>query len=98
MAFNTCRQRIVLSEDLQFIRRLGVLVAIPEVVLPYVVAEIEVCVEPEILQFVDTPPPLCTSYGVDSDCSTFNVTPNGWLGGANSAGSGAGFTSNVLKL
>jgi hypothetical protein len=52
---------MVFEEDEQFMRRFGVLIAFPEVEFPVVYEEKDVVVEPEIWQFVEIPPPVCTT-------------------------------------
>ena len=59
-----------------------VLVTVPLLIFPNVEELIDVFVEPEILHAVDIPPFVCTTYGTDSDCRTFNVTAAaGWFAG-----------------
>jgi len=56
IAFNTWFQRIVVSVELQFMRRFVELVADPKVVFPAVVVDRFVLVAPLILHAAATPP------------------------------------------
>jgi hypothetical protein len=70
VAFRTGVQRIVVSDDVQFILRFGGSLSCSSVRR----RSKEVFVEPEMLHVVDIPQFLSTVYGVDPDCRTFKVT------------------------